>query len=262
VFADAAGRVEVFRARFTAAVDAGNPSAAARRWRLGRYERGLRLADEFEARCGPLDGRRLLDVGAAHGGDVVAFCARGASCVGADLFDHEYGRLCETMVTGDALRFECFDCTRRWPFPDASFDVVTALSVLELVPNLDAFFAELFRVLKPGGIVVVDTGNVVRMAHCDPLFKLPLLGLLPTRLRVWVAGRFFGRKYRFPVAPHMFWSARKFMRYARPRGYRVEPCKFAGSPLMARLRRWPMGRLWQALVCWLAYDFVLLRPAH
>ncbi len=254
--------MEVFRRRFSAAIEAGNPSPAARRWRLGRYERGLRLADELEARFGPLSGRRLLDVGAAYGGDIVAFCARGATCVGADLLDHDYDRLCETIGAGDALRFACFDCTRPWPFPDASFDLVTALSVLELVPDLDAFFAELFRVLRPGGIAVVDTGNVVRMAHRDPLFKLPLIGLLPTRLRVWIAGRVFGRKYRFAVAPHTFWSARKFVRFTRGRGYCVEPCKFAGSPLMARLRRWPLGRLWQALARWLAYDFVLLRPAR
>lgn len=193
---------------------------------------------------------------------MAALCARGAQCVGADLFDHDYERLTTAMRAGDALRFERFDCTRPWPLPDAAFDVVMSMSVLEIVPDLDAFFAELFRVLKPGGIAVVDTGTIVRMARCDPLFKLPLVGLLPTRLRVWIAGRLFGRKYRFPVAPHTFWSARTFARFTRPRGYRVEPCKFAGSPLMARLRRWPLGWMWQALVRWLAYDFVLLRPAH
>lgn len=261
-FAEAPDRVEIFRARFTAVIDAGNPTPAARRWRLGVFERGLRLAKELESRFGPLRGRRVLDVGAAYGGDVVAFCARGADCVGADLLDYQYDRLCETLQAGDALRFERFDCTRPWPLADASFDVVLALSVLELVPDLDAFFAELFRVLRPGGIGVVETATVVRMARCDPLYKLPLVGMLPTRVRVWIAERFFQRHYEFPVAPHTFWSARTFVRFARRHGYTVEPCKFADSPLMARLDRWPLRRVWQALARWLAFDFVLLRPAQ
>jgi phosphoethanolamine N-methyltransferase len=38
------------------------------------------------------------------------------------------------------------------PFADASFDVVFSKDALVHVPDKDAFFAELFRVLKPGGV--------------------------------------------------------------------------------------------------------------
>jgi ubiquinone/menaquinone biosynthesis C-methylase UbiE len=37
------------------------------------------------------------------------------------------------------------------PFPDASFDVVVSNGVIDLIPDKDAVFAELFRVLVPGG---------------------------------------------------------------------------------------------------------------
>ena len=37
------------------------------------------------------------------------------------------------------------------PFPDASFDVVISNGVIDLIPDKDAVFAEIFRVLKPGG---------------------------------------------------------------------------------------------------------------
>jgi SAM-dependent methyltransferase len=37
------------------------------------------------------------------------------------------------------------------PFPDASFDVVISNGVIDLIPDKDAVFAELFRVLAPGG---------------------------------------------------------------------------------------------------------------
>jgi arsenite methyltransferase len=37
------------------------------------------------------------------------------------------------------------------PFPDESFDVVISNGVIDLIPDKDAVFAELYRVLRPGG---------------------------------------------------------------------------------------------------------------
>jgi arsenite methyltransferase len=39
----------------------------------------------------------------------------------------------------------------RLPFPDGSFDVVISNGVIDLIPDKDAVFAELVRVLAPGG---------------------------------------------------------------------------------------------------------------
>jgi arsenite methyltransferase len=39
------------------------------------------------------------------------------------------------------------------PFPDESFDVVISNGVIDLIPDKDAVFAELYRVLMPGGRV-------------------------------------------------------------------------------------------------------------
>ena len=45
------------------------------------------------------------------------------------------------------------------PFPDAAFDVVCCLEVLELFPNMDEPLAELTRVLRPGGIMLTSRGT-------------------------------------------------------------------------------------------------------
>ena len=45
------------------------------------------------------------------------------------------------------------------PFPDAAFDVVCALEVLELFPSMDEPLAELSRVLRPGGILLTSRGT-------------------------------------------------------------------------------------------------------
>jgi SAM-dependent methyltransferase len=41
------------------------------------------------------------------------------------------------------------------PFPDASFDVVISNGVIDLVPDKDAVFSEIQRVLKPGGRIQI-----------------------------------------------------------------------------------------------------------
>jgi arsenite methyltransferase len=41
------------------------------------------------------------------------------------------------------------------PFADASFDVVISNGVIDLIPDKDAVFAEIFRVLSPGGRIQI-----------------------------------------------------------------------------------------------------------
>jgi arsenite methyltransferase len=43
----------------------------------------------------------------------------------------------------------------RLPFPDESFDVVVSNGVIDLIPDKDAVFAELYRVLVPGGRIQI-----------------------------------------------------------------------------------------------------------
>lgn len=45
------------------------------------------------------------------------------------------------------------------PFPDASFDVVSCLEALEMMPEMKTTLTELNRVLKPGGILVTSRGT-------------------------------------------------------------------------------------------------------
>jgi SAM-dependent methyltransferase len=43
----------------------------------------------------------------------------------------------------------------RLPFPEESFDVVISNGVIDLIPDKEAVFSELFRVLAPGGHIQI-----------------------------------------------------------------------------------------------------------
>jgi SAM-dependent methyltransferase len=142
----------------------------------------LKAVDEFhiggaEATAALLDQlaigpeTRVLDVGSGIGGPARTIAARhGALVTGVDLtpdFVEAARRLTETVglradfVVGSALDL---------PFPDGAFDLATLLHVGMNIPDKPRLFAEVARVLVPGGSFAVF--DVMRFgAH--PAFPLP-----------------------------------------------------------------------------------------
>lgn len=59
----------------------------------------------------------------------------------------------------------------RTPFANESYDVLTSISVIEHGVDLNAFFAEADRLLKPGGILFVTTDYWETKIPIDPTIK-------------------------------------------------------------------------------------------
>lgn len=104
-------------------------------------------------------GERVLDVGSGAGTDsLVAALMVGpeGSVTGIDMTPEmlekaragaaELGLANVRFVEGEA---------EALPFPDRSFDVVISNGVIDLIPDKEAVFAELYRVLVPGGRVQI-----------------------------------------------------------------------------------------------------------
>lgn len=61
--------------------------------------------------------------------------------------------------------------TQTFPFKDNFFDIIQANQVIEHLWNTDQFLAEIYRVLKPGGYLVISTEN---LSSWHNLFSLVL----------------------------------------------------------------------------------------
>ncbi len=98
---------------------------------------------------------RVLDIasGKGFGGDILAGSAAAVVC--ADL---DEGKLAEgrRLCPRANLSFAHED-VMRMSFPDASFDVAVSLETIEHMDDVDRYLAELRRVVKPGGRVIVST---------------------------------------------------------------------------------------------------------
>lgn len=96
-----------------------------------------------------LAGRRVLDVGCGRGGTAALMAERfGAEVTGVDLAPDAIA-FCRRIHLGVA-RFEVGDA-EQLPLEDGLCDVVTNIESSHTYPNLRAFFAEVRRVLAPGG---------------------------------------------------------------------------------------------------------------
>ena len=105
----------------------------------------------------PGRGERILDAGSGTGIFTDAFLARGADVVGLDISFAMLRRAAEKNAAL-ARRGVAADMTHL-PFGDGAFDKTVSVTALEFIADARRAVAELFRVTKPGGIVVVATLN-------------------------------------------------------------------------------------------------------
>jgi demethylmenaquinone methyltransferase/2-methoxy-6-polyprenyl-1,4-benzoquinol methylase len=163
--------------------------------------------------AGTRPGERVLDLAAGTGTSSLTFTATGADCVACDFSigmlragksrpggvrgggqpfprgvrgdgsprekeqggsggDRPPGRL--SFVAGDALRL---------PFRDGAFDAVTISFGLRNVADPVAGLAEMRRVTRPGGRLVVCEFSAITIAPADMLYRRYLLHVLPAIAR-------------------------------------------------------------------------------
>jgi ubiquinone/menaquinone biosynthesis C-methylase UbiE len=105
----------------------------------------------------PRQGELILDAGSGTGIFTGTFVARGANMVGLDISVSMLRRAAEKNAAL-AGREVAADMTTL-PFGPEVFDKAVSVTALEFIANAKRAVAELFRVTRPGGIVVAATLN-------------------------------------------------------------------------------------------------------
>jgi ubiquinone/menaquinone biosynthesis C-methylase UbiE len=128
---------------------------------------------------------RILDVGAAAGGFVLACRRLGYRCEGVEPWEH--ARLNAARLSRHVgIPLSVVDgMAESLPFEAATFDVVTAASVIEHVQYVEKAFAEACRVLKPGGVFWFSAASSLSPRQGE-IEGFPLFGWYPDRLKLWI----------------------------------------------------------------------------
>jgi phthiocerol/phenolphthiocerol synthesis type-I polyketide synthase E len=110
----------------------------------------VKLVLEMIGDC-PIDGKRMLDVGCGRGGTVLVASTffKPASVTGVDLSPLAIS-FCQNAHKGRCLSFQEGDA-ENLPFENSSFGIVTNVESSHSYPQIEKFYGEVHRVLRPGG---------------------------------------------------------------------------------------------------------------
>jgi demethylmenaquinone methyltransferase / 2-methoxy-6-polyprenyl-1,4-benzoquinol methylase len=131
-------------------------------------------------------GDRVLDLAAGTGTSSLSFTATGADCVACDfslgMLRAGRSRLAGRQQRGGLLGLVAGDALRL-PFRDGAFDAVTISFGLRNVASPTAALAEMRRVTRPGGRLVVCEFSTITIAPLDMLYRHYLTSVLPAIAR-------------------------------------------------------------------------------
>lgn len=103
---------------------------------------------------------KFLDIGCSYG-----ICVKAAKDGGFDSYGIEPANSAATYAKKE-LHLNVFHGTlEKANIKNNTYDVITLFDVLEHIPDLDTFLKEVHRILKPGGLLVVQSPNVDSFAY-------------------------------------------------------------------------------------------------
>ena len=138
---------------------------SAERNELFRAHPGLGYEQEVRSRA-VLDavdvraGESILDIGCGNARDILPMLENGATIVGVDLSEGmlEQARRDLAAAGHDDVRLELGDATQL-AFSSGAFDKIVCSETIEHIPDAEKAVSEMYRVLKPGGALVISTPN-------------------------------------------------------------------------------------------------------
>jgi ubiquinone/menaquinone biosynthesis C-methylase UbiE len=120
---------------------------------MDRYAYKQAVLERFAASCG--GGGKLLEIGCGLGLELARLGELGFDVTGADLAPNAV-ELCNAYLRRKGLSGHAeVQNAESLTFPDESFDAVYSSGVIQHTPSIEKAIAEIWRVLRPGGRILV-----------------------------------------------------------------------------------------------------------
>ena len=127
------------------------------------HQRRHRVLLELLARHTPPDVKRALDAGG--GGDAAGLGPVLRDRFGGEVHAVDLGDDVEQARAQGLIAVECDIDRQPLPYPDAHFDLVVFASVIEHLYNPAFALAQLARVTRPGGTLIIEAPNAVALGR-------------------------------------------------------------------------------------------------
>lgn len=166
--------------------------------------------------------RPILDIGCGWGEFAQAFGKKidmGVDIAPRDLYVAAKGSMYKNLTLADA---------RNLPFSDNSFASVISISTFEHIPNPKKLLSEMYRLIKPSGILAItmETEEVDSNTFYRPFLQKIGLSFLSNRL-TWAYNTYFHR--------HTLPSKKEWIRQIENAGFKIVLAKNIISPTVTRL---------------------------
>ncbi|MFV8819720.1 class I SAM-dependent methyltransferase [Haliea sp. E17] len=146
--------MRMLRRKMSSLSSGGEPDSASLQSQKSEQYRGM--ASEINDFCGSLDGLRILEVGPGGAdNNLSSYIAENFNVRKVVAIDP----VANPLKKGNRLEIIRGDI-RKTDFADDEFDLITSIAAFEHIPDLNLALEEMYRILRPGGLLYTKFGPI------------------------------------------------------------------------------------------------------